>query len=78
MISVHFPVLLVLVPLIAAPICIFFRLLPGATWAIATAVSWFCLYVAVSLLLRVLDGGTISYLLGNWAHRGVSSIELTS
>ena len=67
MISVHFPVLLILVPLMAAPICMFFRPVQGATWVIATAVSWFCLYVAVSLLLRVLDSGTISYLLGNWA-----------
>lgn len=67
MISVHFPVLLILVPLMAAPICMFFRRVQGATWVIATAVSWFCLYVAVSLLLRVLDSGTISYLLGNWA-----------
>lgn len=67
MISAHFPVLVVIVPLIAAPLCIFFRPLPGATWAIATAVSWFCLYAAISLLLQVLDGGTVSYLLGNWA-----------
>jgi multicomponent Na+:H+ antiporter subunit D len=66
-ISEHFPVLLVLVPLMAAPICMFFRPVQGATWVIATAVSWFCLYVAVSLLLRVLDSGPIVYLLGNWA-----------
>lgn len=67
MISQHFPVLLVLVPLMAAPVCVFLRPLPAATWAIATAVSWFSLYVAVSLLLRVLDSGTIVYLLGDWA-----------
>lgn len=67
MISVHFPVLLVAVPLMAAPICIFLRSIHEASWAIATAVSWFCLYVSVHLLLRVLDGGAISYMMGGWA-----------
>jgi len=66
-ISVHFPVLLVVVPLMAAPVCLLLRRLPTATWVVATAVSWLCLFFAVSLLLRVLDGGPISYLLGNWA-----------
>jgi len=66
-ISVHFPVLLVAVPLMAAPICIFLRPIHEAGWAIATAVSWFCLYVSIHLLLRVLDGGAISYMLGGWA-----------
>ena len=67
MISPHLPVLLVIVPLMAAPLCIFFRSAQGATWVISTAVSWFCLYAAISLLIQVIDGGTISYFLGDWA-----------
>ncbi len=67
MISPHLPVLLIIAPLMAAPLCIFLRPVQGATWVVATAVSWFCLYASISLLIQVFEGGTISYFLGGWA-----------
>ena len=61
----HLPILQVILPLIAAPVCLLVR--HGAVcWLIATLVSWLCLAIAVLLLLQVLDGGTIRYQLGNW------------
>ena len=61
----HLPILQVILPLIAAPLCLLVR--HAATcWLIATLVSWLCLAIAVLLLLQVLDGGTIRYQLGNW------------
>jgi len=64
-IAQHFPALQVVVPLIAAPLCVLLR---GArlAWAIALGVSWFMVYVAGSLLARALDEGVISYALGSW------------
>ena len=52
--------------MLAAPICL---LLPGRRlpWLFATAVSWVALAIAAALLAQVLDTGTISYALGNWA-----------
>jgi multicomponent Na+:H+ antiporter subunit D len=67
LISSHLPVLQVIVPLMSAPICLFLRRVPIATWAIALAVSWFCFGVSVTLLLQVLDTGTIVYEIGGWA-----------
>ena len=66
MIADHLPALQVVLPLIAAPLCV---LLPRAdhAWALATAVSWASFAVAVSLLIQVLDQGAISYQLGGWA-----------
>ena len=61
----HLPILLVIVPLIAAPLCLLIRhaLL---CWLVAALVSWLCLAMAVVLLVQVLDGGTIRYQLGGW------------
>ena len=66
MIPAHLPALQVVVPLLAAPLCL---LLPGRRlpWLFATAVSWVALAIAATLLAQVLDTGTISYALGNWA-----------
>jgi multicomponent Na+:H+ antiporter subunit D len=60
------PVLPVLVPLFTAPICL---LLPNSRLAgsFATAVTWLTLAFAVSLLLTVIDIGTVEYALGGWA-----------
>jgi len=66
MIDEHLPVLQVVVPLLAAPMCL---LLGRGTlaWGLATAVGWFALYVALSLLGSVPAGGEIRYALGGWA-----------
>ncbi|MBM3538761.1 MAG: monovalent cation/H+ antiporter subunit D family protein, partial [Alphaproteobacteria bacterium] len=65
MISAHLPALQVVLPLLAAPICAMLRRGTHA-WAWALIVSWTMPVIAVAILLRVLDGGTISYWLGNW------------
>ena len=66
MIAQHLPALQVVVPLISAPLCLVLRR-PGAAWAVALAVSWFSLAVALSLLVQVLSDGPISYPIGDWA-----------
>lgn len=62
----HLPVLQVIVPLLAAPVCVIFKE-RRASRALAIAASWLCLYISVSLLGTVLDHGAISYALGGWA-----------
>ncbi len=65
MILEHLPVLQVVIPLIAAPLCIF---LPGrAAWGVAVLASWSALAISLNLLGQVLSAGTISYALGDWA-----------
>ena len=61
----HLPALQVVLALLAAPLCVMLRR-PNAAWFIATAVTWALLAIAVVLLGRVLDIGTITYALGNW------------
>ena len=64
--SHHLPVLLVAVPLVAAPIA---ALLNRArlSWLVALAASWWALYAALALLSRTLSEGVIRYALGGWA-----------
>ena len=59
------PALLIVVPLLGAPLA---AVLPSGRlpWLLATAVSWVGLALAVLLLGRVLDTGTISYAVGGW------------
>ncbi len=66
MIAAHLPALQVVVPLMAAPLCVLLRR-PTLAWALALAVSWVVLAIAVLLLLRVLETGPVTYFLGNWA-----------
>ena len=65
MIAQHLPVLQVVVPLLTAPLCVIIRH-GRITWAVTMAVSWACLAIAITLLLRVLDEGVISYQIGGW------------
>jgi multicomponent Na+:H+ antiporter subunit D len=60
------PALQVVVPLMAAPLCVLLRR-GWAAWLLAFAVSRATLAIAVALLLQVQATGTISYLLGSWA-----------
>ncbi|MBI2312325.1 MAG: monovalent cation/H+ antiporter subunit D family protein [Betaproteobacteria bacterium] len=64
--AIHFPALQVVVPLLAAPLCVIVRN-ARAAWLIALAVSWAMLYVATGLLAEALSAGVISYRLGSWA-----------
>jgi len=62
----HLPALQVVLPLIAAPLCVLFK--RGlVAWAIALVVSWAALAVAVLLLSQVIAEGPQSYLMGSWA-----------
>ena len=62
----HLPVLQVIVPLIAAPLCMLLR--HGTlAWVLAVAVSWASFAVALGLLGQTLDGSVLSYQLGSWA-----------
>ena len=66
MIETHLPILLVVIPLMAAPICLLLRR-RALAWTFALLVSWSTLVMAFALLMRVLEEGTLIYLLGNWA-----------
>ncbi len=64
-VSAHLPAIQVVLPLIAAPICVVFRR-SNIAWFVALVVSWLSLGVSIMLLEQVMSGGPISYLLGNW------------
>ena len=66
MIEQHLSILLVVIPLLAAPIT---AILPWAriAWLLTLLVSWVCLLLAVWQLQVVLAGNIISYELGGWA-----------
>ena len=66
MIAEHFPVLVVILPLVTAPICVMLRH-GGRAWLLATIVTWASFALAIALLRQVMDTGAISYLLGDWA-----------
>ncbi len=61
----HLPVLQIVVPLLAAPICILIRH-PAVVRGFAVAVTWVVLAIALKLLDTVLSQGTISYAMGGW------------
>ena len=64
--AIHYPALQVVVPLLAAPLCVILK--RGALcWFLALAVSLTTLFVAGSLLVQTLEQGVISYAIGGWA-----------
>jgi multicomponent Na+:H+ antiporter subunit D len=65
-VSHHLPVLLVVVPLLMAPLAALVNR-PKLSWAVALAASWWAFGVAIGLLRRVLAEGTIHYAMGGWA-----------
>jgi multicomponent Na+:H+ antiporter subunit D len=60
------PALQVVLPLMAAPLCVALRRRIPAT-LLTTAVCWSALVIAILLLERVLQVGVVSYYLGDWA-----------
>jgi multicomponent Na+:H+ antiporter subunit D len=62
----HLSLLLVVIPLLAAPIA---AILPNGRlpWLFTLLVSWICFYLAGWQLMLVMDGSVISYELGGWA-----------
>jgi len=65
-IALHLPILEVLLPLLAAPLCAVFRR-GFLAWLITLIASWAAFAAAIGLLVRVIDEGIISYELGGWA-----------
>lgn len=66
MISQHLPALQVVVPLLAAPLCVLLHRAVLA-WFVAFAASWSAFAIAVVLLAGVQAGGPVSYAIGGWA-----------
>ncbi|HIF56053.1 MAG: monovalent cation/H+ antiporter subunit D family protein [bacterium] len=62
----HLPVLLVVVPLVAAPIAALLNH-PRLSWAVAVAATLWALYAALELLSQTMAAGAIHYELGGWA-----------
>ena len=66
MIEHNLSLLLVVIPLLAAPVS---AILPSArlAWLLTLVVTWACLVIAAWQLMAVYDGHVISYELGGWA-----------
>ncbi len=64
--SPHLQVLIVVIPLLAAPLAVMLRG-ERAPWILATLVSWTLLAIALLLVTQVQAHGTLSYALGGWA-----------
>ena len=64
-VSLHLPILQVVVPLFGALLSAFLRR-PGPAFALALVVSWIMPFIAVAMLVQVLAGGPISYHIGGW------------
>jgi len=65
-ISEHLPVLQIVLPLMAAPVCtLLWR--ARAAWWITLVATWVAFGISLLLLARVLTEGTISYEIGDWA-----------
>ena len=65
-IAAHLPALQIVLPLVAAPLCLLLR--PRRLlWPFVVAVGWGTLALAALLLQQVLSSGPISYALGGWS-----------
>ena len=62
----HLPVLVVIIPLMAGPLCVLVER-PLAAWSLALAAAWLSFAAAVALAAQVNATGVISYELGGWA-----------
>ena len=65
MLSSHLPVLVIIIPLIAAPLCILFRGKDQA-FAITLLATWGSFACACVIAAQVMSQGEISYELGGW------------
>jgi len=62
----HLPILVVIIPLLAAPLCVLADH-PRVAWLVALAAAWLSFAAAIALAAQVSATGTISYQLGGWA-----------
>ena len=65
MIENNLPALQVVLPLLCAPLCVLLRRSLLA-WLVAWSASWGTAAISIAILLKVLDGGVISYTFGGW------------
>ena len=66
MIAQHLPILQIVLPLMAAPVCMVIRH-PHVVWIWATLIAFLCLPMSIALLMQVMAEGVIVYELGGWA-----------
>jgi multicomponent Na+:H+ antiporter subunit D len=66
LIAEQLPALQIMVPLIAAPLCVIVRH-AKLSWALAMATNVIAFVISVLLLQQVLDTGVIRYAVGGWA-----------
>ena len=64
--SAQLPALVVIAPLLAAPLCMLFAS-PRIAWGIALATSVICFVAALGLLQALQHVDVISYSMGGWA-----------
>ncbi|MGB0867405.1 MAG: monovalent cation/H+ antiporter subunit D family protein [Granulosicoccaceae bacterium] len=62
----QWPVIQILLPMIAAPLCALISRGRSA-WLLASLITWASLFVAIVINVQVLDQHTLSYQLGGWA-----------
>ncbi|MEE8334729.1 MAG: monovalent cation/H+ antiporter subunit D family protein [Alphaproteobacteria bacterium] len=62
----HLPALQIVIPLVAAPLCMLVRYRDWA-WGVALMASWLAFGISWLLLQQVLAGGPISYAMGGWS-----------
>ncbi len=62
----HYPILQVVIPLMAAPLCLLLRN-GRVAWGLSVLASWCALGISLALLGRVMSSGVISYAIGDWA-----------
>jgi len=62
----HLPAILIVFPLVAAPLCVILRN-RHAAWAITVSISSLCFIVSVSILIQVHNGSVVQYNLGGWS-----------
>jgi multicomponent Na+:H+ antiporter subunit D len=61
----HFPVLQVILPLMAAPACLFLRKRDWV-WLFATGVAFLSFAISLALMFSIMQSGAVSYELGGW------------
>ena len=66
MLTYHLSALQVVIPLLAAPLCVIFRF-PRFSWGIALLVGVLCSANSIAILNQVQTSGEIVYALGGWA-----------
>ncbi len=65
-VAAQLPALQVVVPLVAAPLCVLLRR-DSLCWLLTVVVSWVSLAIAAALLTQTLAGAEIAYEMGGWA-----------